>query len=384
MKKKILYIGGFDLPDNNAAAQRVIANSKLFHHLGYEILLVGLTRDISNSKSPFLYRNLRCINLQYPKSIGKWFSYLTSIGNYKQYIIEYNPDIVIAYNHPSIALEKLRIFCQSKGKKIVSDCTEWYLPQGNVLFKLLKGLDISYRMRFVHKKMDGMIVISDYLENYYSCCKNVLLLPPLVDKLDEKWERASQYLKEKSSNIVRLVYAGSPGKGNKDQLNIIIDVLEKIHNTQNLMIEFVIIGITLIEFNRIYSVNKTIPSFVHFLGRMNHMEVLRELYCSDFQIFIRECNLANTAGFPTKFVESISSNLLVVSNYSSDLSKYLIEGENGFKLDISTEDSLYDSLSTILKKDIKYIRYLKSKIDSNVFDYRNFTAKTIVFLESLN
>ena len=26
----IVYIGGFDLPDNNAAAQRVLANAKLF------------------------------------------------------------------------------------------------------------------------------------------------------------------------------------------------------------------------------------------------------------------------------------------------------------------------------------------------------------------
>lgn len=383
MKKKILYIGGFDLPDNNAAAQRVIANSKLFNYLGYEVLLVGLTRNISNSNFFFLYEDLRCINLQYPQGIGEWYSYLTSTVSYNQYIIEYDPDIVIAYNHPSIALDKLRVLCHSKGIKAVSDCTEWYLPQGGVLFKLIKGLDISYRMRFVHKKMDGMIVISDYLKDYYSCCKNVLLLPPLVDKLDEKWKKTGQP-KEKSSDIVRLIYAGSLGKGNKDRLDKIIDILEKIRNAENLMLEFVIIGITLNEFNCIYSVNKTMPSFVHFLGRMNHVEVLAELSWSDYQIFIREHNIANTAGFPTKFVESISSNVLVLSNYSSDLSKYLIEGKNGFKLDISTEESLYVSLSTVLKKDIKYVRILKSKIDSNIFDYRNFSSKTNYFLESLD
>ena len=35
--KNVLYIGGFKLPDKNAAAQRVIANGKLFVKAGYNV-----------------------------------------------------------------------------------------------------------------------------------------------------------------------------------------------------------------------------------------------------------------------------------------------------------------------------------------------------------
>ena len=43
-KKAILYIGGFELPDKNAAAQRVVANGKLFTELGYSVYYIGVLR----------------------------------------------------------------------------------------------------------------------------------------------------------------------------------------------------------------------------------------------------------------------------------------------------------------------------------------------------
>ena len=42
MNKTIVYIGGFELPDKNAAAQRVISNAKIFRKLGYHVIYVGI------------------------------------------------------------------------------------------------------------------------------------------------------------------------------------------------------------------------------------------------------------------------------------------------------------------------------------------------------
>ena len=36
MNKSILYLGGFELPDKNAAAQRVMANAKLLREMGFD------------------------------------------------------------------------------------------------------------------------------------------------------------------------------------------------------------------------------------------------------------------------------------------------------------------------------------------------------------
>ena len=42
MNKNILYIGGFNLPDKDAAAQRVMANGLLFNKLGYKVYYIDV------------------------------------------------------------------------------------------------------------------------------------------------------------------------------------------------------------------------------------------------------------------------------------------------------------------------------------------------------
>lgn len=48
-RNKILYIGGFELPDKNAAAQRVVSNAKLCRDLGYEVTLIGVDKSIKSN-----------------------------------------------------------------------------------------------------------------------------------------------------------------------------------------------------------------------------------------------------------------------------------------------------------------------------------------------
>ncbi len=61
------------------------------------------------------------------------------------------------------------------------DSTEWYdCKRFSVLKKIVKKIDTSYRMRFVQKRLDGIIVISSYLQNFYIKQKTILI-PPLVD-----------------------------------------------------------------------------------------------------------------------------------------------------------------------------------------------------------
>ena len=42
----MLYVGGFVLPDGNAAAQRVVANAKLFSNIGYNVVFLNYSDDI--------------------------------------------------------------------------------------------------------------------------------------------------------------------------------------------------------------------------------------------------------------------------------------------------------------------------------------------------
>ena len=372
---RILYLGGFILPNGNAAAQRVIANSKILRELGYEVCLVGLTHN-SSGLTNFNYEGFDCINLPYPKSLFEWLRMLTSI---KQYVPFYNDDIsiVIAYNHPAIALKKLLRYNQKRGIKTISDCTEWYEPKGGRIFRIIKGWDINQRMYKVHPQLDGIISISRFLHDFYTH-KGVksLLLPPLVDKQEKKWNVEIQAENKKIS----LLYAGSPD-GTKDRLDFVINALNNIA-LKGKVFDLEIIGITEQQYRDLYLKGRqiSIPAFVCFSGRVPHEEVVRKLRKADFQIFLREDHLANRAGFPTKFAETISAGTIALTNASSNLKDFMIEGVNSYELDISSEDALVNSLVNPLSLTKEEIMIRKQNIDSKMFDYRRYIDKMKDFL----
>lgn len=375
---KVLYIGGFELPDGNAAAQRVIANAKILVELGFEVRLVGLSK--TSQKEIFEYEGLSCQNYLYPEALDKWLKYLCSIKAYSTLIQEWKPELVIAYNYPAVALWRLLHYCRNNGIKLVADCTEWYQGRGNFFFNLLKNSDTTLRMKVVQPKLDGIIVISKYLYNYYADKNShVLLLPPLVDKANPKWEIASQS-REEYVNL-KLLYAGTTSR--KDRLDIIIKALRRIVPQLPFDVELDIIGMEKEKFQKLYPSIGEIPNYVRFHGRLPHQQVLTMLANHDYQIFIREETRPNMAGFPTKFVESISSGTLVLTNYTSDLSDYLKASVNGYPLDISSEKSLEESLLIALKVNKKDIKRMKDNLDTNFFDYHKYMSQSYQFLDGL-
>lgn len=380
MRNKVLYIGGFILPNGNAAAQRVIANAKILRELNYDVKLVGLTHDDSGLES-FKYENFECINLPYPQTSMEWWKMLTSIDQYLPFYTK-DTSLVIAYNHPAIALKKLLNYNRKHGIKTISDCTEWYEPQGGKLIKAIKGWDVNQRMYKVHPQLDGIITISKYLDDFYKERKvKTVLLPPLVDKNENKWKQEAK----QEDNSIRLLFAGSVGRGNKDRVDFVIEALDGITTGRTDLISLDIVGITEEQYRSVYEgwEERPIPKFVHFYGRQSHEEVINRLKQSDFQIFVRENNLANTAGFPTKFVETISAGTIVLTNASSNLKDFMIEGVNSYELDISNKESLVNSLMKPLSLSKEEIILRKRQIKTDTFDIRNYIENVKSFLESL-
>ena len=126
-----------------------------------------------------------------------------------------------------------------------------------------------------------------------------------------------------------------------------------------------------------------IPAFVHFHGRVPHEEAVAALKEADFQIFLREDHLANRAGFPTKFAEAISAGTIVLTNASSNLKDYMVEGKNSFELDISSPERLSETLAKPLSLRREDIKNIKANLDSNLFDYHNFIKPSELFLHSV-
>lgn len=361
MKKVIIYIGGFELPDKNAAAQRVIGNAKALKALGYTVVFIDINRDteqsVLDSKSEvfgFARYSMKYTNRR-----------LVSIKDFKEVWSIYRENIcsVIAYNFPGIALNKMRRFCRQKNIKIIADCTEWYGAQGDFFIKkIFKGIDSYIRMNIVQPRLDGMIAISRYIENFYKNKLPTVRIPPLTDITEPKWKKEEVQTHEK----IRIIYAGSPGK-HKDKINLIIEALSKIDDN----FEFIVIGISDKQYLEYYPKDRQIlrkmKRKIYFKGRLPHDQVLHYIKQADCSMFYRNISRVTMAGFPTKFSESITCGTPVITNHTSNLNEYLIENVNGFWITENIEGSL--------RKVFQYKENLvsmKKSMDCLLFDYRRY------------
>lgn len=357
--KNILYIGGFEMPDKNAAAQRVMANALLLRDMGYSVSFIGPTKDRSKtipSANGFSFEYL-----DYPKSITQWLKYITTFITADR-ILSYKPDFVVLYNFPSIASLKILRLCHKHGIKVIHDLTEWESAGRFSPREVIHWMDINLRMRYCMKKMDGVIAISRYLYDYYKPYTNVALVPPTVDLQNEKWDR-NRHLT--TGGRVQLVYAGSSG-ANKDRLDRIIEVVKRF-STMDLNI----IGLTKEQYKEAYKIDNVDSDNIHFYGRVSHAEAVRAVQNADFQMLIRDNTLKNKAGFPTKFVESMSCCTPLIATRTSNICDYLTDGINGFVVDENQD--LFKVLSRVLALDKSQIISMKQNCkDFQGFDYRNY------------
>lgn len=69
--------------------------------------------------------------------------------------------------------------------------------------------------------------------------------------------------------------------------------------------------------------------WLHAPGTLPHVEVQRLVGSVDFSILVRQPCRVSQAGFSTKFVESFASGTPVIANLTSDMHRYLRDGETG-------------------------------------------------------
>lgn len=370
--KNIVYIGGFELPDKNAAALRVTSNGKIFNELGFNVIYIGVDKNlkkIDNFKED--YRNNSFV-FCYPYNIYSWFKYLTDSEKHIKVLNNLNNvEYLICYNLPSLILRKLILYGKKTSIKVVTDTTEWYGFQGkNFFWKIIKGIDSLYRMRFLNKKVDGNIVISNFLLDYYNSKVNSILIPPLVDLSEKKWENISV----NKENIFDFIYSGSPGK--KDEIKLLVELFSKYRYGINLHI----VGISEEDFINEYNSNvykKRIN--IIFYGRVTHNKSLELIKKSDYSIFFRKHKLSNNAGFPTKLVESISLGVPVITNKTSNIADFIINGYNGILVDSLDLNDIDSEIKNIVRNKI----YLKGKFDRSIFNYNKYIDKVKIYLKSI-
>lgn len=363
-RSTILYVGGFVLPDGNAAAQRVIANARLFSEIGYNVVFLNYSKMTSAPRITS-YFGFECFECPWPE----WNIASRIDTDRIEEIVVNRQDIacVVAYNYPAASLSKLIGLCHRKGIACIGDVTEWYRARDVSLLKIpLKYFDTAFRMRSLHPKMDGLIVISDFLKQFYAEQTKVLLLPPLVDSVNEKWSILTGRL---DNGMTRFVYAGKPSK-TKERLDLIVDAIDCL--SSELAIQLDVVGITQEDFCKIYHRSIKCDQVV-FHGRVSHEEALAFVKRADYSLIVRDDNLVTRAGFPTKFAESISCGTPVICNDNSDLKAWIDKFGCGFVVD---EKDLAQGIA-------RAIRTEDPSFDKSLFDYRNYCTAAASFFNSI-
>lgn len=370
-RNMILYVGGFELPDKNAAAHRVVANAKALAYLGNLVTFIGVSKEPQESGQ---WQDEGCYGFPYylklyPESKIEWFKHISNISVESEFIIEHKAQLraVIAYNQHSIALKKTMSLCKSYGIPIIADCTEWYGHKWTSPMGIIKSLDTLIRMRFLHPSMDGLIAISKYLQKFYEKSVRTVYIPPLVDSEDPKWQIKRSKKDKTNQDSITIVYAGSPGE-NKDRIELIVKAVQ----TSTLPITLRIIGIDTKSFIVAHpNLLKKDMKGIQFLGRLSHLEVLSELSRADYSCFFREKTRSNEAGFPTKFVESVSMGTPVITNRTSDIADYCKSGRDCYVIDELSEDSIRRAIEIAFKNNI-FVGDLKMfDFHKYINDFRN-------------
>lgn len=398
-KKIVIYVGNFSFPYGNAAGKRVYANGKILRELGYEVLFIGMDKEVSGKEllkdTQNDFDEFKYYNFKYPLRKLDWMRYSKNFNKFIEFIssekIEEKIKFIIFYGSPGISLfnKKLIEFCKIRDIKVIADCVEWFTTKtSNFIFNAIKWADNTYQMTCVNKKADGVIAISSYLANYYkkSKCRTVVI-PPLSPV---------EYIFSKSNlkNDKIITYAGIPfRKGQKlKDCSTLKDRIDKtiaiFHQAKLDGCEFIfnIYGLTEAEYLKAIPQQKTyideLGASVVFHGIKTNMEVIDSVIDSDFTILIRDVNRGTTAGFPTKVSESISCGTPVITTKTSDLEDYIIEGVNGFYIDIYDQKQAVKKIINIINIEKANILTMKEYCqNNNSFYYKHYISRMEDFIQ---
>lgn len=368
-KGTIIYVGYFDLPDKNASANRVVANGKIFEALGYRVVFLGSDYSDDHFHGIAQLDGFKNMYVEHhARSANQWFKQIVSVDNIARMLDLYSDAVaVILYNQPYIFTKKVYNYLKGSGIKVYYDCTEWSpYTDGNFIKQHYKKQDEKLIRNDIHKYVDGMIVVGSVMKKHYEKKTKVLVLPPLVDISDPIWHQDVN-----KSEKFEFCFAGVPG-GNKESLDKVVEAFLTIKQPCTLKIA----GLTVRDFFIQYpNCNKELTDDIVFTGYRSHNTAVSYILACDAYIFLRQSDRRNNAGFPTKFVESYTAGKPIITTSVSDIPSYIINGENGYIVDVNSVTQIADAMNKLISEGRKETNLRKD------FDFTEHIDKTARWLK---
>lgn len=390
---KVCYLGKFRLPNGDAAAARVLNVARALREAGHDVSFIswgGVQRDEDccddglwrvDGFSYMVTNELPQSNLS---AIERLCGKIRRGKLTKRLLCDWAEpiDVIISYNNS--LCRWLLPFCKRRGIKLISDITEWY--DCNEL-KPTDWLGYAYDMHIIQHKVKNKIVISSYLDNYYSTTHNIVV-PATCDVSENKWVQCESRVSREEGNYegITLIYAGNPAR--KDAIHYAINAVHRLIK-EGSRVRLLLLGINRENYLKNFSDLLTtihLSEQIQFLGKVTQDNVPSYYAQADFMILLREQTRKSNAGFPTKFSESFTSGTPVIANMTSDLGLYLKDGETGFVVTAPNETAVYTALKEkILRLNREEINTMKQnvRIVAKQLDYHAFVEPLRKFMDEL-
>jgi glycosyltransferase involved in cell wall biosynthesis len=386
----VVYVGPFNFPNGGAAAQRILGNALSLHEAGYKVSIISgydkpnikyelpefleviYTEERKHENLPSFLKRLLYISMG-----KKTYQWLDSQ--------EKKPDYVILYSGYTPYILWLRSFCKKHQKPFIFDAVEWY-EQDSLLKNIFSPyqINIEIAMRLLLPQLNGLIVISGYLENYYKKYNiKKTKIPPTLDI-----EKIKSGIEKKQKDCLKICYTGTPAK--KDCLNEVFEAIEKAI-TIGLNIQLNLAGVSetdLLSYQFFKKRKiKNVPDYIICHGKIPHQAALKLVRSSDFSILFRFKTRMSNAGFSTKLVESLAVGTPLLANITSDMGDILFNEYNS--LICSSVNS--EEILLIIRKaySLTEQEHLNMRINARItaeknFDFRHYSKKINQFLNSVS
>lgn len=351
-KKNIVILTSNKYPDGDAGALRQHTMGKMFHSLGYNVMVYGMGESTSGEIKTLDGISYRSMRNNRRDVIGRFMGRATwvvrAVDDIKKRFEHIDAMLIVGDN--PILFKKAEQLAKKYKCCIIHDSVEWYSPEEYRTGKLsIEYLMKEFTNRVAVKKPIKVIAISEYLEDYFSSKGlKTIRIPVIMDS------NGKNPVIQKKNKKATFVYAGAPGK--KDYIDIMLKGFARLSDSDKRNIELHIFGITEQQLITVCGVdNNTIAELGECLcvhGRVSHDEATEWVKNADVTILLRDEKLRYAqAGFPTKVVESMMYGTPVICNLSSDLGKYLKNTDNAYIASACDSNSFCSAIRAFLNTD---------------------------------
>jgi glycosyltransferase involved in cell wall biosynthesis len=393
---RIIIMGFFGFPNGMAATNRVMAYAQGLRRCGADVQVVctkpsepatgkawnekvsGIFHDI-----PFTYGSGTTRIAR--SRLGAAWLYLKSlwwlIGTIRKIAREQKRFAILAFpgdnaSLPLFLLLSSRLF----GGKLLIERSEFPFvhTKQTPISRLMRWLNL----RWIYPRLDGLIVISTYLEEYYrrilGCRSNIVRIPIMVEL--DRWK---QVIRNPEPRDFTIAYCG-----NLDELGEVDDLISAfafVHRSQA-KVKLLIIGDgkRKTELQQMNVSQKTM-GFIEFTGYITREEVESRLSSCDLLVLPERAGTSSSAAFPTKLGEYLATGKPVIVTATGDIPLYLKDGESAYLVQPGDVKALADRIQEVVTHYETALQIGKAgqRVAAQYFDIEPNCRRAISFINEL-